>query len=158
MHDGRTGYWVVTPVKVDGTDSAIPVVRGWSPRPSAPAPTGTATLDAWLQPGMGDGLPDADPSDDVLPELRIASLVQRVDTDLYSAYAIAEKPDSGLVGVHPAQAPEVGQTTALRNFLYAIEWWVFGLFALVVWFRWCRDSLHPQPDEPVRVSPVGSGV
>ncbi|MCW2757606.1 MAG: hypothetical protein JWO46_1352 [Nocardioidaceae bacterium] len=149
-HDGRTGYWVVTPLKVDGTDSAMPVVRGWSPTASAPAPSGTTRMTGWLQAGEGTGVVDRDTTDDVVPELRIATLVQHVDVDLYGGYVIARTPTDGLAAVGPSQAPSVGQTTALRNFLYAIEWWVFGLFALVVWFRWCRDQLHPprRDDEP----------
>ena len=27
------------------------------------------------------------------------------------------------------------------NLLYALEWWVFGGFAVYVWSRWCRDEL-----------------
>ena len=38
--DGTAGHWVVTPVQVDGGEAAIPVVRGWSREPSAPAPQG----------------------------------------------------------------------------------------------------------------------
>ena len=29
------------------------------------------------------------------------------------------------------QLPDVGRFTALRNLLYAIEWWFFGAFAAV---------------------------
>lgn len=141
VRDGRTGYWVVSPLLVDGTHSAMPVVRGWSARPSAPAPHGPAAITGWLQYGEGTGAVDTNPGDDVLPELRIASLVQRIDTDLYSGYVISKQPAAGLANVKPTDAPPVSQFTALRNFLYAIEWWVFGVFALAVWVRWCRDTL-----------------
>lgn len=157
---GRTGYWVVSPLLVDGTSSAIPVVRGWSARPSAAPATGTADVAGWLQAGEGSGLVDKTPHDDVIPEMRIASLVQRVDEDLYSGYVIARSfsndtasPDVGLASVQPTDAPDVGTTTALRNFLYALEWWIFGLFALFIWFRWCRDSLAPPAAAPVAATP-----
>jgi hypothetical protein len=29
--------------------------------------------------------------------------------------------------------------TGLRNLLYACQWWVFGGFAVFLWWRWCRD-------------------
>lgn len=160
VREGRDGYWVVSPLLVDGTRSAMPVVRGWSPKPTAAAATGAADVTGWLQAGEGQGLVDPDPNDDVLPEMRIASLVQHVDADLYSGYVIGRSfkaggapPGAGLAPVTPAQAPPVSSTTALRNFLYAIEWWVFGFFALFVWFRWCRDSLAPPEQEaaPVEV-------
>lgn len=141
---GRTGYWVVTPVRVDGTASAMPVVRGWAPRASAPSVAGSVRLTGWLQPGEGSGLVDRDPDDDVIPEMRIASLVQHVPMDLYGGFVIDSSAGSGLAQVDPTDAPPVGSTTALRNLLYAIEWWIFALFALVVWWRWCRDTLHPE--------------
>ena len=44
--------------------------------------------------------------------------------------------------------PPVSGFTALRNLLYAVEWWIFGAFAFFVWWRWCRDELNPpEPDE-----------
>ena len=48
---GERGYWVVTPVLVG--DSAMPVVRGWSPRPEAARPTGPARVTGWLQASEG---------------------------------------------------------------------------------------------------------
>src|SRR5215510_4081460 len=64
VRDGRTGYWVVTPV-VTASGSAIPVVRGWVEEPGqAPAaPTGNASLVGLLQPSEDTGIADADPGD-----------------------------------------------------------------------------------------------
>ncbi len=149
--DGSPGRWVVTPVAVcdDGEcagDPAILVVRGFlADGTGAPdPPAGRVELTGWLQPGEGSGLPDPDPDDDVLPELRIASAVQHVDTDLYGGYLIAESPDSvkaGLEPVTPAALPEPDTSTSLRNLLYAGEWVVFGGFALFLWWRWARDEI-----------------
>jgi surfeit locus 1 family protein len=154
--EGRTGYWVVTPVAVcsgataDCAQSpAILVVRGWTAEAAVPTdPEGAVRLTGWLQPPEGTGRPDPDRSDDVLPELRIADAIQRVDQDLYGAYVIADKttPDRavpGLEPVTPASLPEPSTSTGLRNLLYAVEWWVFAAFALVVWGRWVRDEAFP---------------
>lgn len=140
----RYGYWVVTPVRVAGTGSAMPVVRGWASRPQSDPVSGSVRLTGWLQPGEGSGLVDRDPDDDVIPEMRIASLVQHVPADLYGGFVIDRAAGTGLVQVSPTDAPAVGSTTALRNLLYAIEWWIFALFAVVIWLRWCRDTLHPE--------------
>ncbi len=146
---GERGYWVVTAAKVDGTDSAMPVVRGWAPEPVAPSATGSAQVVGWLQATEGSGPIDEDPADDVIPTMRIASLVEKVDTDLYSGYVVGKEVDSlDLEPVTPEAVPAVGNFTALRNLLYAVEWWIFGAFAFFVWFRWCRDSLQPVDDEP----------
>lgn len=155
----RTGYWVVTPVAVcDGSDCArrpaMLVVRGWTPdTEDAPAPpTGPVEVTGWLQPPEGSGRVDPDPEDDVLQEVRIADAIQRVDQDLYGAYVISkdlEESDTnagttgaaGLEPVTPASLPEPETFTALRNLLYALEWWVFAAFGLVVWWRWCSDEI-----------------
>ncbi len=149
-HDGRTGYWVMTPVLVG--ESALPVVRGWSAQPAAQAVSGPVELTGWMQASEGSSIPDEDPSDDVIPEMRIASIVQRVDTDLYSAYVVSRStstPDAtaGLAQVAPDSIPRVGQFTALRNLLYAFQWWVFAGFAVFIWVRWCRDVLEAREAE-----------
>jgi hypothetical protein len=155
------------------------VVRGWAPSVAdvPPAPTGTVDVTGWLQPGEGSGLTDPDPTDDVLPEMRIADAIQHVDQDLYGGYVIASGVvstsstsretgstgrEAGLRPVTPASLPEADTFTALRNLLYAFEWWVFGGFAVYIWWRWCRDELERQrieeegPDAPADDGP-GTG-
>jgi surfeit locus 1 family protein len=146
--DGREGYWAVTPLAVGGPDQpAVLVVRGWTPDPDSEPPSGPGTIVGWLQPPEGSGAAfDEDPRDDVLPELRIADAVQRVDQDLYGAFVVldTDRTAEGATGdVAPAtleQLPEVGATTGLRNLLYAVEWWFFGAFAAFIWWRWVRDE------------------
>ena len=153
--DGRSGSWAVTPVAVCEQPAACPespallVVRGWTADPAgAPAPPrGQVTLRGWLQPPEGSGVPDQDPRDDRLPEVRIADAIQRVDQDLYGAFLIADRADpgeavQGLTPVTPESLPSPGSFTGLRNLLYAIQWWVFAGFALFVWWRWGKDELE----------------
>jgi cytochrome oxidase assembly protein ShyY1 len=163
--DGRTGVWAVTPVAVcdGGADcgraSAMLVVRGWSPSAQEvpPPPRGRVELTGWLQPGEGSGVPDPDPRDDVIPEMRIASAIQHVDQDLYGGYVIARDgvPPSSLSPVTPDSLPKPDVTTKLRNLLYAIEWWVFGGFAVYVWGRWVRDELDRRPGAAQESSEAG---
>lgn len=147
--DGKSGYWVVTPVLVG--ESAMSVVRGWSAKPEAPVPSGQVELAGWLQASEGAGVPDDDPHDDVIAEMRIASIVEHVDADLYSGYVVAQDAAGadqrtsafeGLSQVTPESVPEVSSVTSLRNLLYAFQWWIFGLFALYIWSRWCLDTLE----------------
>lgn len=137
----ESGYWVVTPLAVAGEGSpALAVVRGVSQRPAADPVEGEAELTGWLQPPEGTGAVDADPTDDVVPQLRAADLVQRVDQDLYSGYAVATEPTPGLTAASLEQLPDAGRFTGLRNFFYALEWWVFGGFAVFVWVRYLLDE------------------
>lgn len=139
---GRDGLWLVVPLAVGAAaDPAIPVVLGWTQDEDATlVPTGTGSVTGWLQPPEGNGSFDDDPNDDVVPQLRIADAIQRVDNDLYSAYVVSTSPTAGLELATLDSLPEVGTFTALRNLLYAFEWWFFGGFAAFVWWRWLRDE------------------
>ncbi len=151
---GKRGYWVVTPVLVGG--SAMPVVRGWSAEAEAPTPAGPVDLQGWLQASEGTGASDQDPHDDVIPEMRIASVVEHVDADLYSGYVVAREPTDALAAVTPESVPRVSSSTSLRNLLYAFQWWVFGGFAVYIWVRWCRDVVEASRAEAVQAQPVAS--
>ena len=148
-HDGDDGYWMVTPLALDD-EAAIPVVLGWVADPAtSAAPDGAAgAVAGWLQPSEGTGAVDDDPSDDVLPQLRSADLVQLVDRDLYGAYAVARDGIGGLPAADLAQLPEASRFTAVRNLLYGVEWWVFGGFAVFIWWRWVRDATRVPENEP----------
>lgn len=171
--DGEDGYWVVTPLAIgSSTAAALPVVRGWvsDPEQATAAPRGQAEFVGWLQPPEGTGQTDPDPTDDVLPQLRIADVIQRVDQDLFGAYAVVAQDvapgawptgatalndgTAGLESATLAQLPEAGAFTALRNILYAIEWWFFGGFAAFIWWRWSRDVLAEDGD-PAEVAVGG---
>ncbi len=154
-HDGENGYWVVTPVAVCTStcapdNPAMLVVRGWTPEPRSgdAVPPGEVELTGWLQPSEGSGRPDPDPEDDVLPEVRIAGVIQHVDQDLYGGFVISDNATTGLAPVTPDSLPEPQRFTALRNLLYALEWWVFGAFAAFVWWRWCSDEMRGARSTP----------
>jgi cytochrome oxidase assembly protein ShyY1 len=161
-HAGTDGYWVVTPLAVGGPgEPAMPVVRGWvKDLGSAPTPpTGRAALTGWLQPPDGaTGLPDDDPNDDVLPQLRIADVIQHVDQDLYGGYVVDEQPAPGLERADLAQLPDAGATAGLRNFLYGLEWWVFGGFVVYIWWRHILDVTRPVPEKDAQEDAVPSGA
>jgi cytochrome oxidase assembly protein ShyY1 len=140
-----TSYWVAEPLQVSGEQSAIYVVVGslattTAPTSRPPTLTGTTTVDGWLEASQNSGLDDADPDDDVLPEMRISDLVPRVDTDLYSAFVISKDPAPGLVAAHFTLQPETPFTTGLRNLLYALQWWLFSAFAVFIWWRWLKEQ------------------
>ena len=160
-HDGAEGFWVVTPLTSGAPDApALPIVRGWvadvdaTPGP----PAGPAEVVAWLQPTEGSDEPDPDPTDDVLAHVRTPDLLQHVDQDLYGAYGVVDSErggtNPGTDGLEAAdldqiQLPGAGRFTAIRNLLYALEWWVFGAFAAFIWWRYVRDVTAPRAPEQV---------
>ena len=152
-HEGEEGFWLVVPLVTCGSTgsgceepAAMPVAVGWTPTVAgAPdPPTGSAEVTGWLQPGEAAAEPDEDPEDQVLPSLRVADLLQRVDQDLYGGYVILESPEearNGLAVLTPDSLPEPPTSAGLRNFLYGIEWWFFAGFAIFLWWRWTKDEL-----------------
>ena len=152
-YDGRTGVWAVTPV-ITSTGSAIPVVRGWAPRPGASpaAPRGAAGLVGLLQPSDDSGTNDPNTHDDVIPVLSVNALLPRAPYDLYDGYVVATArtlpsgatPTTGMQGLRPVTSerlPGAGAGTGLRNLLYAVQWWIFGAFAVFVWWRWIQEDV-----------------
>ena len=132
------------------------MVLGWTADPdAAPAPPqGTGEVIGWLQPTDGTGETDTDRTDDVIPQVRTADLIQHVEQDLYGAYAVLDHDRSPVVpgadALEPAdleQLPPPAGGTGLRNLLYALEWVVFGGFAGFVWWRYVRDVTRAGRDE-----------
>jgi len=143
-HDGEDGYWVLSPLEVAGTDSSLLVVRGWSAEQTLPAvPTGTVEETGVLlsgEEGSGAVLPGR-----VVTDIRIPALVQETARDLYGAYLLrtaadGSDPATELAAVDPPR-PDPSWTAGLRNFAYGIQWWVFGGFAVFVWWRTCVDRV-----------------
>jgi cytochrome oxidase assembly protein ShyY1 len=156
---GASGYWVVTPV-LTSSGSEIPVVRGWRADPhDVPAPPqGSASLVGLLQPSDDSGPIDADPHDRVIPALSITALLPLLHHDPYGGYAIATSravpggaTATGMTGLTPAQPidlPGAGASTALRNLLYALQWWVFAAFVVFMWWRWLVEDALTEPGGP----------
>ena len=173
-HQG--GYWVATPLAIGASAEApaMYVVRGWvaHPKDAPAAPTGAARLVGWVQPPEDGGLTDNNTQDDVLPELNISDAMSHVKQDLYSGYAVVADRDSGwpaadapindgTAGLKAAQVnaqPQASFTTGLRNLLYALEWWVFTLLAIYVWWRYVRDATSPKPVEAAENEPQEDAV
>ena len=83
--------------------------------------------------------------------MRTVSLINRVPDDLYGAFVIARAPTDGLEKVTLPKPDKASWTAGFRNLSYAVEWWIFGAFAVYIWWRWCRDELdrerEPEPEE-----------
>lgn len=138
----RTGYWLVAPFVVAGSEDALLIVRGWSPEAGPlPAAAVATEIGVVLEPGEGSGTPLDD--DRVTGALRIPALLNVLPYDLYSAFGISTSPETaeGLEPAAPPQ-PETSWTSGMRNLMYALQWWVFGLFALYMWWRMASESVR----------------
>ena len=158
--DGVRGWWVLTPLVLDD-GSAVAVVRGWVPSPTDPAADPGAVGGGDVQvagvlrpgeppvdrePGAGTGLPPGQ-----LDGVDLTQLVQRWPQKLYTGYVVLTGEVAAQVaGQAPAAATAVprlvpptapsNQSVAWQNLSYALQWFVFAGFLLLLWFRLVRDD------------------
>jgi surfeit locus 1 family protein len=164
---GAPGYWVVTPLVVRSSGARIAVVRGFvtDPKQAVAPDAGTdVSLSGTLASGESP-TGDSSRSGLALPEgqlavLDLSVLVNRWPGALYNAFvfATAEQPDvTSLASPAVQRVPPpalVGGGLSWRNTAYALQWWVFALFAAYMWWRMVRDdhedshSRHQSPAPP----------
>jgi cytochrome oxidase assembly protein ShyY1 len=132
------GYWVAQAVR--SGDAAIYVVRGSVRSTIAPVMNGHADLVGWLQPNQSSTTP-ADHR--TLPAMSNGLAAPFVPVTLVDGFVVAETPTADLTAVPEPQLPAPSFWTGLRNWSYAIEWWIFGFFAAYVWWRRVGELITP---------------
>ena len=165
--EGQPGFWVLAPFVVDGSGATLPVVRGFvaDAGSAPPPPAGTLTIAGGLAPGES-------PSPDPVPSGQIGSvdLSQLVNTwpgELYNAFGFVEGEDPAATASALTTVPTpIGETgVQWRNAAYAVQWWIFALFALWMWARMVRDETRREraaatpgaEAEPGDKEPVAAG-
>jgi cytochrome oxidase assembly protein ShyY1 len=86
-------------------------------------------------PGQASGLP-AGQVDRIDP----ADLVQRWDYPIHTGFVVASSGAPGTAGLAAVSTVTEGGGLALQNLSYAIQWWLFALFGLFLWWRLVRDD------------------
>lgn len=163
--DGVAGYWVTTPLVVATTGARLVVVRGFVSSPAQATPPtaeGPVQVGGTLAPGesptSGAGLPPGQRS-----SIDLGALLNQWHGSIYNAFifATSERPDVTAAVIQRIPPPPI-QTHGLtwRNAAYALQWWLFALFACYLYWRTLRDdwekdrawlaaTTHPdRPHEP----------
>jgi surfeit locus 1 family protein len=151
--DGHTGFFVVTPLRLAGSDAAILVQRGWAPRNQLDRlqlpPLATASYEVEVvgrlaaSPSrlyeLGEGVPGA-----IRQNLDPAAFAVESGLKLLPLTVVqtaATGPDDTLLRHWPA--PDLGLQ---KHYGYAFQW--FALCALIVglyvWFQLLRPWLRRQ--------------
>ncbi|NHN56633.1 SURF1 family protein [Calidifontibacter sp. DB0510] len=143
LYQGRQGYWVVTGFRVASTGATIPIVRGFVTTTSGiPAPTSAqVTLDGALAPGESPASEQSPPGQ--LSTVNLAELLSAWGGSFYNAFVFmtAERPAVTVAPVQPFPPPRPAVSgLQIRNLGYALQWWVFALFAVYIWWRMVRDD------------------
>lgn len=148
----------------------LAVVRGWVEDPAAvdDPPSGSVTLTGWLQAGeaaseaaaveaaavaAGEAGGSAEPGagseatgDDgsawpVVHGIALSALVQEWGGPIYSGYVVDAETEGSALEQLPRPVIEGGTGVNLQNAFYALQWWVFGGFAVALWIRLVRDEM-----------------
>lgn len=136
--DGRTGHLVVTPlVLADG--AVLAVVRGWVAEPADaaafPAPAGVVQVRGRLAAGEA-----ARGTGGEVTAVSPAELVNRWGGPIYSAYLVLEQVEPAQGDLTLLPEPAAGPGLDLQNLAYALQWWIFGGLAVLLWLRMVRDE------------------
>lgn len=141
-HGGKAGFHVITPLRIQNSESLVLVNRGWLPAdaknalPDAPVPAGTLDIagEAELPSAPALVLHDADSA------TRWGNRWPYLTLDLYSAqserpvqpFVILQSPDdtNGFVRQWPREFPKEGMHLG-----YAVQWFTFALVSLGLYVK-----------------------
>lgn len=154
QHDDQPGYWVLTPLRIAGSDTWIMVQRGWVPRgfdayalqPKVPTPAGSVEVHGRIAPAPSQWFSFAkDPADAVVRQnIDLHAFAVRHHMTLLP-YVVQQlgTGDDGMVRDWPA--PDLGMAT---NYGYAAQWFAMSLLGigLTAWFGIRRLRRGPPGD------------
>lgn len=147
-HEGRTGYLLLDALRVDDGGGLLPVVRGWVAEPvPVPPPTGRVAVEGFLQ--SGESVEPGAVPDGQLAAISPAQLVNLWGGPMYSGYlVVSEQIGTTGTAVEVLRPPTVpGAGLNLQNLAYALQWWIFGGFAVLLWTRFVRDEARAVAEE-----------
>ena len=133
-----------------GAPATIAVIIGWRPADSPRGPDAgpdQVSLEGYLRApeeatpasgGEGEPIPGTVWSDTISP----SELAQTWPSPLYSAVFSSYE---GSESWEPLPPPPPQEHLNLRSLLYALEWWLFGAFAVFIAVRWLRDNSRDTP-------------
>jgi cytochrome oxidase assembly protein ShyY1 len=134
--------------------SVVPVIRGEVDGTTAPPPPGGVVDHSGVLLPSEPEQPGRFPSGQI-GSVRVAALAQTWPGPLVAGYvtlSAADAAEEGLAAA-PVTLPEEGGR--LRNAAYALQWWVFAVFALAMAARMARDyGVHQAAAEGTEVSEI----
>ncbi len=148
-HDGRPGVWIVTGLRLDD-GSTVAVLRGWLPSAEdagAAVPSEHVSVTGILQPDE-QFYANAANEPGTVSAIAHDALAALWQVPLLPGFVVlqAQQPESAPA---PVPVPPTVQTAdvpfPVQNFFYAFQWWLFGVFTVLVYLRWLWLESRPVP-------------
>jgi surfeit locus 1 family protein len=147
LNGGVAGYWVMAHVVVDN-GASIAVALGWAAtegEANAAAEGGMGI--AALVPFEGRYLASEAPQEGDFEagernSASVAALINEWNTPfdtVYGGYLVSAEAPEGLVSID-SPVPDDEVSVNWLNIFYAVEWAVFAVFAIFLWYRLVRDA------------------
>ena len=148
---GKPGFFVLTPLKLDGADMAMVIQRGWVQRsfvdraalPELQTAAGSVVIEGRIAPAPAKLYEfSASKSGDIRQNLDLPGFSQEIAVPL-SGYSVLQTAASG-DGL-AREWPSVN-TGVEKHYGYAFQWFALcGLIAgLYIWFQIVRRIFHPR--------------
>jgi len=137
---GNPGVWIVTGLRLaDGRVAAV--LRGWvtsADEVAAVVPTGSVTVTGVLQPDEAF-YADAASAPGTVVSISSARLATMWGEPVLPGYVTLQTqmpPRNAAPAPVPATVQTGNVAFPLQNFVYAFQWWLFALFAIIIFLRW----------------------
>lgn len=136
--DSVAGDWIVSALETESGE-LIAVLRGWVPQgQSFTTPEGTIRIEGILQPSDNFYDVSREPGSEIVT-VDSQQLSALWNTTLLDGYVVMQS-QSPMGSDSPESVPPTISTSdvafPLQNFFYAIQWWIFALFAVTIYVRW----------------------
>lgn len=132
------GDWIVSELEIN-TGRSIAVVRGWVPEGQTfETPESEISIEGVLQPS-DSFYSEATVIDGEVLIIDSQQLSMLWGTTLLDGYIVMQSQAPIQVNSPETIPPTISTADIafpLQNFFYAIQWWVFALFAVTIYIRW----------------------
>ncbi len=145
---GKRGYWVLTPLVVQGSGARVAIIRGFVSSPSDAKPPSTGDRQVTVTGALAPG---ESPSTGHHPKGQLGSvdlgyLLNKWGGTMYNAFIFktAESPKATSAPIQSFPPPKPASHSGLKplNAGYALQWWFFALFAIYLYWKMLGDEVH----------------
>ncbi|MCU1404806.1 MAG: hypothetical protein JWQ43_1109 [Glaciihabitans sp.] len=159
LNGGVSGFWVMAHVVTD-TGASIAVAQGWAAtRAEAEAAAEASPSIAALIPYTGRFISSEAPQEGDFEsgERNTASVAALINewsvapVGVYGGYLVSASAPAGLTVIDSLE-PDNEVTLNWLNIFYAVEWAVFAVFAVFLWYRLVKDAWEREEEEAAEIA------